>query len=355
MAEGEKRFPATPHRRREARQKGQVAKSNEINTVIVLLGGFFILRFFSRFALGNLKEIMEKSFTFIPTQDLSLISIVTFGPPLLVRLLVMVLPFAAALAMVAVLANLLQVGFLSSGFVIKPQLDRINPLNGFKRIFSARLFVDLIKALVKIAIASWVTYAVIRAEIPRITYTLAMEPQQSVHLLGGIILSFVLKTGLALGGLAVLDYIYQRWEYERSLRMSRQDIKEELLRYEGRPEVRQRMRALQRQYAQRRMMEEVAKADVVVTNPTRLAVALRYDPRQDMAPLVLAKGARAVAHKIMEKAREHGVPVIENKPLARALFKLAEIGQVVPVTLFQAVAELLAYLHRAGKSRRKWV
>jgi len=182
-----------------------------------------------------------------------------------------------------------------------------------------------------------------------------MSPDQSIYFVGKIIFSLILKISISLGSLAILDYIYQRWEYEKSLRMTREELKEELIRYEGRPEVRQRIRAMQRQLTQRRMMQEVKRADVVVTNPTRLAVALRYEPKEASAPRVVAKGARLIAEKIIEIAKENGIPVIENKPLARALFKLVEIGAVIPMSLYGAVAEVLAYIYRIGKAKRKWV
>jgi len=356
MAEtGEKRFPATPHRRREAREKGQVARSMEINTAVVLVGGFMILRAFTGVALINLQDLMKKTFAWIPPQDITLMTVVSYGPTLALRVLSLVLPFAVGIGILAMISNLLQVGFMTSWTAIKPQLDRLNPLNGIKRIFSARSLVDFIKSLLKVGIAGSVTYMVIKAQIPGLTYTLAMDPVQSVSFLGKVIFSLVIKAGLALAGLAVVDFLYQKWEFERSLRMSRQDIKEELLRYEGRPEVKQRIRTLQRQFSQRRMMEDVAKADVVITNPTRLAIALAYDPQSDLAPVILAKGSRTVAEKIKEKAREFGIPMVENKPLAQALFKVAEIGQAVPVSLFQSVAEVLAYLYRVGKAKKRWM
>ncbi len=355
MADVEKRYPATPHRRREARQRGQVAKSIEVNTVIVLMGGVILLRFLSRFMFENLKEITYRSFTFLPPIDIGVSSVLNYAPGLLVRILVIIIPFCLGLGIVALVANLMQVGFLSSWTVIKPQLDRINPISGLKRLFSYRALVELIKSLMKIVITIWVAYVVLKSHIPNLVYTISMVPNQSVYVVGKLIFSLVIRIGLALGALAILDYFFQRWEYEKSLRMSRQELKEELLRYEGRPEVKQRIRALQRQYAQRRMMQEVARADVVITNPTHLAVAIRYDPKESAAPRVVAKGARLIAQKIVTLAKEHGVPVVENKPLAQALFKMVEVGQIIPVALYQAIAEVLAYLYRIGKAKRKWV
>ncbi len=354
MPDTDKRFPATPHRRREAREKGQVAKSIEINTALVLLGGFVLLRFLFPFMFASLQELVVKSFTFIPDQDITLTLILAQAPDLLLRVLMTIAPMLLAIAVVGILANLIQVGFLSSREALKPQLNRLNPVNGFKRIFSARSLVEFVKSIIKICITAAITYSVIRSSLHRLVYTISMAPQQSLFMVGQIVFSLIIKLCLALGALAILDYLYQRWEHERSLRMTHQELKEELIRYEGRPEIKQRIKTLQRQYATRRMMQEVPKADVVLTNPTHLAIAILYDPAQQMAPMVVAKGARIVAEKIVALAKEHGVPVVENKPLAQKLFKLVEVGKIVPVAMYQAVAEVLAYLYRMGKLKKKW-
>ncbi|MBN2483008.1 MAG: flagellar biosynthesis protein FlhB [Candidatus Omnitrophica bacterium] len=354
MPETDKRYPATPHRRREARQKGQVAKSIEINTAVVLFGGFIVLRFVSAYMFTNLKDIVVTSFTFIPQQDISMTLVLAHAPALTLKFLMMIAPVLLAIAVIAVLANILQIGFLTSNEAIKPQLNRLNPINGFKRIFSARALVELFKSLMKISVTAAITYAVIRSSLHRLVYMIAMEPQLGMSIIGQIVFSLIAKLCTALGGIAVLDYLYQRWEHERSLRMTHQELKEEIIRYEGRPEVKQRIKTLQRQYATRRMMQEVPKADVVVTNPTHLAVAIMYDPKHGTAPMVVAKGARNIAEKIIALAKEHGVPVVENKPLAQMLFKMVEIGKMIPVTMYQAVAEVLAYLYRLGKLKKRW-
>ncbi|MBD3264175.1 MAG: flagellar biosynthesis protein FlhB [Candidatus Omnitrophica bacterium] len=356
MPEVEKRFPATPRRRKEAREKGQVAKSQEINTAIVIVAAFVALRFFSEFMFFNLKEIAVKSFVLFPTlDDITLPTLLDYAPSLLLGFIITIAPICLLIGLVALLANVLQVGFKVSWFTIKPQVSKINPVTGLKRLFSYRALVELVKSIIKIIITGWISYLVIRSEVHTIVYTLSMDPNHSVYIMGRVVFTLIWKIGLAFAALAILDYFYQRWEHERSIRMTREELKEELIRYEGRPEVKQRMRALRRQLARRRMMQEVPTSDVVITNPTRLAIALQYNPREAAAPKVVAKGQRLVAEKIIAIAKEKDIPVIENRPLARMLFKMVEIGQVIPVTLYQAIAEVLAYLHRLGKTKGKWI
>ncbi|MBD3246363.1 MAG: flagellar biosynthesis protein FlhB [Candidatus Omnitrophica bacterium] len=356
MADQERRFPATPHKRRQARQKGQVVKSVEVNTVFVLLGGFLLLRFLGNFMFAQLEELAERSFVAFPSmREITMQLLIFHAPGIVGRFLLILMPFLLGVGVVAFLANVLQVGFMSSWTSIKPRLDKLNPVNGFKRLFSLKSFAEGVKSVCKILIMAGVSYVVIRDAVPTLIYTLSMTPTQSVSEVSGVVMTLIFRLVMALGVLAILDFFYQRYEHEKSLRMSRQELKEEVIRYEGRPEVKQKRRSLQRQLAQRRMMQEVPKADVVITNPTHLAVAVQYDPAASAAPLVIAKGARLVAEKIIETAKENEVPVIENKPLAQALHKLVEVGQSVPVHLYQAVAEVLAYLHRIGKTKRKWL
>ena len=209
MADAEKRFPATAHRRREARKKGQVAKSTEVNNAMVLVGGFMILRAFLPFTIETLKDIMERNFTFGPTQDFTLISIFTYAPPLALRMMLIILPFACGVGVIAVVGSLMQVGFLTSWSAVKPQISRINPISGVKRMFAARAFVEFVKSLIKTFIAGGVMFVIMKAELSRLVYTIAMAPPQIVSLVGGVAYSCVIKAGLSLGALAVLDYFYQ--------------------------------------------------------------------------------------------------------------------------------------------------
>lgn len=353
MADAERTEPATSHRRREARDKGQVLKSIEVTTVGVLLGSFISLRFFSKFTFEQMERLMQTSFGQLGTMRFTEGEIIRYGIQLLFNLGVMVLPIIILIALSSIVVNVLQVGFLRSWEVARPQLARINPVKGAKRLISPRMLAELIKSILKITVASAVAFISIRGELLKIMQSMDMTPLETVGLAASLTYGIGMRLGLSLGVLACIDYFYQRWEHEKSLRMTRQEVKEEFIRYEGRPEVRQRVRNIQRQMATRRMMLDVPKADVVITNPTHLAVAIKYNPKEMSAPKVVAKGARLIAQRIKAIAQENNVPVIENKPLARMLFKMVDIGQMIPLNLYQAVADVLAYLWRLGKLRGK--
>ncbi|HOS94600.1 MAG TPA: EscU/YscU/HrcU family type III secretion system export apparatus switch protein, partial [Armatimonadota bacterium] len=255
-------------------------------------------------------------------------------------------PVVVAAAAAALAANLLQVGFLCAPKVIRLDASRLNPVNGFKRLFSLRACVELLKALLKIAVVAYIGYSTLWGS----RHLLFVLPEQTVAgvmlIIGDIAYRICLKAGLALLVLALADYGFQRWQHEKDLRMTRQELRDEYKRQEGDPLLKQRIRQRQRELARRRMMAEVPKADVVITNPTHLAVALRYDPAHMDAPCVVAKGERALAERIREIAREAGVPVIENRELAQSLFRLVPVGGVIPSQLFEAVAQILAYVYR---------
>lgn len=326
-------------------------RSMEVTTVLVLLGSFVSLRFFSKFTFEQMERLMQNSFTQLGTMRFTEGDIGRYSIQLLIDLTMMIMPVTLLIALSSLVANVLQVGFLTSWEVARPQLQRVNPISGFKRIFSSRMFVELAKAFLKMMIAGVVAYFAIRQEFLQIMQSIDMTPMQTVGMAATLTYRIGLRLVVSLGALAGLDYMYQRWQFEKSLRMSKQEVKEEFIRYEGRPEVRQRIRNIQRQMALRRMMLDVPKADVIITNPTHLAIALKYNPKEMTAPKVVAKGARLVAQRIIALAKEHKVPVIENKPLARTLFKLVDIGQMIPLNLYQAVADILAYLWRLGKLR----
>ena len=237
-----------------------------------------------------------------------------------------VAPFMIAALVAGLAAQLVQVGFLLSGEPLKPKLERINPVEGFKRMFSRRAVVNMLKAMAKIAVVGWIAYREVRRSLDMLPMLTSAALTDAAALVGGIVLRTGLNIGFALLVIAALDYMFQRLEHERSLRMTRQEVREELKQTEGDPQVRARIRRRQRELASRRMMQAVPTADVVVTNPVHLAVALKYDQATMEAPVVVAKGAGIVARRIMEVAEEHGVPVVEDVALARALYDGVELG-----------------------------
>lgn len=239
-----------------------------------------------------------------------------------------------------------QVGFLVTGETMKPKFERLNPLSGFKRMFSKRSAVEFLKACLKTLVIGWICYSMIRSSLPLFPQLTLVDPVQGVMMVGEIARRIGINAGVLLLVLAVADYSFQRFEHTKSIRMSKQEVKEEHKQSEGDPLLRSRMRQRQREIAMTRMIHEVPKADVVVTNPTHLAVAIQYDPASMDVPVVVAKGAGKVAERIKQVAREHSVAVVENRPLARALFDTVSIGSEIPADLYQAVAEVLAFVYR---------
>ncbi|HOK06397.1 MAG TPA: flagellar biosynthesis protein FlhB [Syntrophales bacterium] len=355
MAEGdrdqERTEQATPKRREDTHKKGQVAKSREIPSVAIL-GGVLVFMYFN--ASDLLRKLMSMTSTILSraavtplnAQDvLPLFASVAGG------VLVMLLPLFLVVVTVTILANLLQVGFIFSAEPVLPRLGKINPLKGAKNLFGPRAWVELTKNTAKICFVGVVAYLSIRSEIPGILPLMAQGPWQVLSFLGTN--SFVILGNVCwlLLVLAVGDYLYQRWEHEKNLRMTRQEVKDEHKQTEGDPLVKGRIRRLQREAARKRMMAAVPKADVVITNPTHLAVALRYDAAFMSAPVVVAKGAGHVAERIKELAREHRVPVVENREVARVLYKLVDVDGAIPENLYRAVAEILAYVYALRNGR----
>jgi len=354
--QGERTEAATPRRRQEARAKGQVARSPELVSALLILGTFGAL------ALGG--AAMGQGLMAGMTSGLRLGGRADLHPEAVRGMFLSAawwfaraaLPLLAVGAAAGVLANVVQVGFQVTTEALTPNWARFNPLNGLKGILSSRGAVELGKALIKLSIVGAVTYKTLAPEWSRFPELAQAGPWQVVAWQG----SLVIRLGLRVGGvyclLAVADYLYQRWRFERGLRMTKAEVAEEAKQQEGSPQIRARVRSLQRDRAMRRMMEAVPKATVVVVNPVHVAVALRYDPAAMRAPRVVAKGKRLVAQRIVAAARAAGVPVVQDIPLARALAKAVEVGAEIPSAFYRAVAQILAYVfardpHRAAAAR----
>lgn len=343
----DKTEPATPKRRREARQKGQVARTNELGTAITLLILFPVVYAMLTYAIGELAAFAR----FIFGEPMQVRVWTTSAvEELFVRVLIQAARIVGPVMLIAmaigVTVQVAQVGFLVTGEPLKPKLERLNPINGFKRMFSKRGLVELLKALLKTGIVGLVCYNVIRGTFPLFQQLVLLEPRESFTVVAGVARRIGVNAGALLLALAIADYGFQWYEHNRSLRMSKQELKEEYRQSEGDPMLRSRMRQRQREIAMRRMMHDVAKADVIITNPTHIAVALQYDPERMDVPIVLAKGAGRVAERIKEIAREHQITIVENPPLARALYDTVSLGEGIPAELYQAVAEVLAFVWR---------
>lgn len=348
---GEKTEPATAKKRQDARKKGQVAKSMDLPAAFILLFSFLAFLMFG----GYMKEKMIKIFRNVYenqlTMDITAANVQVLFVDLVKEGLIILAPIFILVVLVAFIGNYAQIGFMFIGEPLMMKFNKINPIEGFKRIFSLRTVMDFLKSTLKMLIIGYVVYTTLMGEKAKLL-GLGHAPLESTF---SFIASVTLKLGIKIGAilivLAIFDFIYQKYEHEKSLKMSKQDIKDEYKKSEGDPLIKGKIRAKQRQMAMQRMMQEVPKADVIITNPTHFAVALKYDSNNMQAPTVIAKGADYVALKIKEVAKKNGIMTMENKPLARAIFAQVEIGESIPAELFQAVAEVLAYVYKVkGKT-----
>ncbi|MBI5584055.1 MAG: flagellar biosynthesis protein FlhB [Deltaproteobacteria bacterium] len=349
--QGEKTEKATPRRREEARKKGEVAKSREIPSALVLLTGLLALYFMGQQLFQKLTVQSAYWFDQAGTYSLNPATVLASSRDLVAFLLTALAPILLAMAAMAVLSNYVQVGSVFALEMIKPDLNKINLFKGLKRLFSIQSWVELLKSIGKLLIIGWVAFATIRREVPEIVPLLDRPLLEMLTYMVRVSFTIFFKSVLAMLFLAGLDYVFQRYHYEKKLRMSPQELKEEFKQTEGDPLIKSRIRSIQREMARRRMMAEVPKADVIITNPTHLAVALRYRNQEMVAPQVVAKGAGLIAERIKELARRHGVPLVENKPVAQILYKTVGLGQFVPPGAYQVVAEILAYVYRLKNKR----
>lgn len=342
----EKTEQATDKRRDEARAKGQVAKSREIPSVAVLFACLIYFHFNAAGLLQKLMAMMSSSFRSAGQVVITMDTAPSLLTGYMFKVFFMLLPLLALICVVALAANILQVGMLFSTSALEPKLSKLNPLSGLKNLLSLKSVVELVKNIIKMSIVGFVSYQVIGDEIKN-CLTLAEQSVWGILIyMGKISFKILVTTCWVLVLLALLDYLYQRWEYEKGLRMSRQEIKEEFKNTDGNPTIKARIRRLQREMARKRMMAAVPTADVIITNPTHLAVALKYEQGKQSAPWVVAKGADLVAEKIREVARASNVPIVEDKPLAQVLYKMVKVEDSIPANLYRSVAEVLAYVYR---------
>ena len=337
---------ATPRRREKAREEGRVARSQELNSAVILCLGSLILYFLGPNLVSQLKEFMTYSFSEAPLISITSDSLVAIFTSRIWAFFAMMGPIFGILALVAYGVNVLQVGVMFTTKPLEPKVDKLNIVSGFKRMVSVRSLFTLVRDVLKLALISFIGYKAITSNLD----SFFLLSDNSVSVFAGAMGTTALITTLQISAviliLAVLDYAYQKYDFEKNIRMSKQDIRDEMKDTEGSPQVKSRIRQIQREMSRKRMMQEIPKADVVVTNPTHLAVALKYAPDEMESPMVLAKGERLVAQRIKDVARENDVPVVENKPLARALFQMCDVGSHVPAKLYRAVAEVLAYVYR---------
>ena len=337
---------ASPRRREKAREEGKVARSTELNSAIMICLGFLTLFAAGPYMAGQCRQMMQYTMTNAPViaaSDPTFIGVFTGN---MAKFFLILMPVFGAMVVIAAGSNVAQVGFKITPKAMEPKFDKLDLAKGLKRIFSVRSLVTGTRDTIKLIVIGIVAYKVLRSEFDGFFLLPDMSVAQLALQMSKLALSVALKIGVVILFIAVLDYAYQKYEFEKSIKMSKQEVKDEYKDTEGNPQLKARVRQIQREMSRHRMAQDVPTADVVITNPTHIAVALKYQPDEMAAPYVIAKGERLLAQRIKEIALEHDIPIIEDKPLARALFKLCDIGQAVPANLYRAVAEVLAYVYR---------
>lgn len=335
----------TPRRREKAQEEGQIARSAEVTAATVLLTGVIAMSQWGGETAADLREAMRRSLTRLSAEDVTPAAV---GHALWDAGAVIVaatLPVILAMALAGTVSNLAQVGVGWYPQLLLPKGSRISPGTGFQRIFSKRGLVDLLKNVVKIGLVSWVAWKVVLSTQLSLPAVGLSSPDEILGTGARELVRMLTWVGATLAVLAGLDYLWQRRTHQQSLRMTRQEIKDEMRQSEGDPKLRQRMKRAYRDLSGNRMLSEVATADVVITNPTHFAVALRYRGDESGAPRVVAKGVDEVAERIKQLARAGGVPIIERRSLARALYRSVKVGSEIPANLYRAVAEVLAYIY----------
>jgi flagellar biosynthetic protein FlhB len=345
LADGDRTEQPTQRRKEEARKKGQVARSVEVNSALILLCTFLFLKWGTPWLGMKALSMTQQIFSVAgqvwedgAVNQLALTAVTAF--------IGLTLPVLGIAFTASAVANMAQVGFLFTPSNVVPKLERVNPLQGAKRIFSRRALVELGKAIAKVGIAGYIAYTTIRSNFNLFPSLIDMAIPEAISALGNLAGTIVLRIGVFLLALAAADYAFQYMEHQKSIRMTKQELKEELRQYEGDPQLKGKRRQMQRKVAMQRMMQQVPAADVVIINPIHYAVALKYEMNKDTAPVILAKGVDAVALRIKRIAEENDIVIFEDPPLAQTLYKAVEIGEVIPEHLYEAVANVLSFVYR---------
>lgn len=348
---GEKTEPATAKKLKEAREEGQVAKSKELTAAFDLIVLFLVLKVFISMIGEGFVNVFNYAYKLMPdllsqfAMEMSPRAISGLFIEICKQMLSIAWPFFVFGFAITLVISIMQVGWKISGKPLQPKLDRFNPVNGFKRIFSKDSVFELVKSIVKIAVIIYIAYSSIKDQADDLFILYDISLWQAVALCGDIVINTGLKISLVYLVVGIADFIFQKFRFNEEMKMTKQEVKDEYKNTEGNPEIKGKQRQRMREASRRRMMQDVPKADVVITNPTHLAIAIKYDPEENRAPIVLAKGEDYLAQKIKELARESNVEIVENKPLARMLYANVDVGGEIPPELYQAVAEILAMVY----------
>jgi flagellar biosynthesis protein FliR/FlhB len=351
FASEDKTEEATPKKKSDARKKGQVARSKEVNLAFTLLASTLVLLTLGSYAGTSLKDTLRMFLTDYLIKDINYNDVKSLTLIVLWRIAVVILPIILPIMILGMVGNFVQVGFMFTQEPIKPQLSKLNPLSGLKRMLSFRTFVETIKDLIIVGVLGYTSYNFISDNYESILQISNLRIGAVPAAFGKLVISIFSKVTIIMIAIALVDYLYQRFQYSKELKMTKQEIKEEYKQQEGDPQIKSKIKQKQREMASRRMMQAVPDATVVVTNPTHIACALKYEDGKDSAPVLLAKGADNIAIKIKEVAKENNVPIIENKPLARMIYAQVEIDSEVPSEMYQAVAEILALVYKMKKKK----
>ena len=351
---GEKTEPATDKKLKDAREEGKVAKSKELTAAFDLIILFLVLKIFISYVGGSLLNIFDFVYSSMPEfvkineAKLTTFAIASYLFNIILKWILIVLPFFLLGVVITILISVFQVGWKISTKPMQPKLEKFNPINGFKRIFSKNSLFELVKSIVKIGVISYVAYSSVKNNRNDLFLLYDIPLNQAVTLIGSIIINTGLKISFVYLVVGIADYAYQKHKFNEDMKMTKQEVKDEYKNSEGDPQIKGKQKQRMREASQRRMMQDVPKADVVITNPTHLAIALKYDAEVSEAPVVVAKGEDYVALKIKEVAQENNIAIVENKPLARMLFSNVDIGAEIPPELYQSVAEILAMIYKTN-------
>ena len=343
---------ATDSRREDFRKRGQVAHSRELSSAMFFLAAAGSLYMVSRYSFQHIADIFQYVFGLdmvMAVREGSHADILRFAA---YKAALVITPILGMAALLGFLSSVMQIGFLSVEDALGPDLNKISPMSGFKRIFSLRALFEGFKSFLKLTLIGFIVYLILKSEIHNLPYVVGYNLEQLLGYLGQLTVKLFFVIGLVLGALAGLDFLYQKWDLEKQMMMTKEEVKQEMKQQQGDPMIKARVRKIQRDMANRRMMDAIPKADVIITNPTHIAVVLKYSDNLP-APQLVAKGADFVAEKIKELARQHNIPIVENKPLARTIYKTMKLQQVIPRELFVAVAEVLSYVYKLKRKARR--
>jgi len=345
---GDKTEKATPKKLDDARKEGRVARSSDLINGFMLLLMFFVLKLFGGIMANLFLDSFVKYYNKASDISMEVFDVkqaVNLSNEIVIDIVIASLPVLIGSFVVALVGNIVQVGWKVTSKPLKPKLDRLNPIGGFKRMFSQEKVVELIKSILKVLAIALVAYNEVKDRWKFILNLYDFEFMQAVLNIFDIVLDVGIKISVIFVIIGLADFGYQKWKHLHDLRMSKQEVKDEMKQSEGDPQIKGQIRQKMREGARRRMMQDLPKADVVITNPTHFAVAVKYDKETAEAPYVLAKGADYVAANIKEVAKQNNIEIVENKPLARMLYYNVEIGDQIPPELYQMVAEVLAYVY----------